>query len=229
MIRLVTFGAVFLLAAPCALAQGGPAPIVENTGQATVYGVPSYAEFWLHFEASGETLEAAMAMAGAFGENLQKQLLQAELQPGESGIDAPGIPPGQTEDGDKVVLISAWLRFPFAPFSKPEVGLIQFARLCDKVYSLGRALDCRVSGPHLETADKESLARAAVTAATENAYSAAEAIAGVLRSAVFAVDSVQILDIEYNRPLDTQTYEPNFKQVSCTARVRVVYTLTVQP
>lgn len=229
MIRLIALKMAVLLAVSAVWAQVSPSPIVENTGYATVYGIPSHAEFWLHYEALGENIEAAMTKAIAFGEELQKQLVQAELQPGESGLDAPAIPPEQTAGEEKVVVISSWLRFPLAPFSKPDVGPLQFARLCDKVSALGVALGCRVSGPHLEVADKDSLSRAAVTAATENAFSAAEAIAGVLRSAIFAVDSVQILDIEYNQPLETQTYEPTLKQVSCTARVRVVYTLTAQP
>lgn len=194
---------------------------VETLGQATVYAPPTRAEFWLHFQARDANLELAMGAVQEFESKLHKALTEAELRPASSEIASPSIP----DIRDNRVIVSAVLRFSMMPYHNPQTGALEFAKLCDRVRQLARTLECEITGPVLDTTERNTMQQSALTAATESAYPGGEALSSALHSNIWAVESVQVLEITWNDPLEFQGLEPTLRQMSCTAKVRVTYAL----
>jgi len=217
------FGVLLAVCAASAFAQDLPVPRAETLGQATVYAPPTHVEFWLHFQARDANTEQAMKPVQEFEAKLAEALAAAELRPSSSEIAAPSIP----DVREPQVLVTAVLRFSMMPFHNPQTGAVEFSKLCDKVRDLARGLECEVAGPVLDTTERNTMQQSALTAATETAFPAAEAIARSLETSVLAVESVQVLEISWNEGLEFQGVEPTLRQMSCTAKVRVLYMLRV--
>ena len=213
--------AIALLLALPALAQQAPTPAVETLGQATVYTVPTFADFWIHFAGTGDDLPAAMEAALKFQANFRERMLADKLTPVQADYAPPAIPSTM----EARVPVSIFLRFGLGAFSTSEEGASAFAALCQSIASLSSSLGGTAMGPMLDTTDRDTVINSAITAATENAYSAADAVARALNSAVQAVEVVQVLEASWSQPLESQAVEPNLRQLSCTAKVRVTYML----
>ncbi len=213
--------AVVLLAAAVvpAAAQTASTPVIANTGEATVYAHPIYADFWLHLDTTGDTMETAMAASEDFPARLRDLLQAKDLHVSDFEVTHPAI----MSLDDNRVRTSARLRFPMGSFAKPDTGPKMYGRLCDTVRGVAQTLNCDLVGPLLEPGDRAEVRKSAISAATENAYAPAAAVATALKSEIFAVDSVEILEIRWNMPEETGVPGENIRQVSCIARVRVVY------
>ncbi len=220
----VSMVACLFLSLP-AFSQTLPAPMVVSPGEATVYGTPAYADFWLHFESKDADVERAIAGANSFGGDVQRLMTEEELRASEFEVSAPAV----IALAENTAKVSARLRFTLTNYTKPEEGPRQFGRLCDTIKRIAEALECEAEGPVLGTTESEELARSAVAAAVEQAYPKADAVAGILKSTVYAVDTIEIGDVTFNQALDTRWEEPNLRQISCSARVKVTYTLASQP
>jgi uncharacterized protein YggE len=195
--------------------------IIETEGSATVYAEPTRAEFWLHLAVTGESLAAAMADAEAYEEQVRAALEAAQLAPSEMTISAPAV----TSVAEKQIRISAQLAFNLSNYANPDTGRQEFAVLCDNLAAVATQLEATIAGPQLELRDEDMLIRTAAAQATEDAYPAAEAIATALKSTIFAVETVSLSEVVWNQTPETQAPLPNFKAISCTVRVRVIYAL----
>ncbi|MBI2433822.1 MAG: hypothetical protein HYV26_13225 [Candidatus Hydrogenedentes bacterium] len=209
------------LLTPWLAAQETPISRIETLGQATVYAPPSHVEFWLHFQARDASMELAMKGIHEFEGKLQAKVNEAQIQSGAFEISAPAVP----DVRENRVVITAVLRVPMTGFMNPETGAGEFARLCDKVAAIARDLECEITGPTLDTTERQALQQSALSTATEYAYPAAESIAKTLNSSIWAVETVQVLEVLWNQPLEFQGVEPTIRQLSCTAKVRVTYAL----
>lgn len=203
-----------------ALAQDEPAPVIANTGEATVYAHPVHADFWLHLDSSSDTLEDAMAASQGFPAKLRNMLQTKDVHVSDFEVTHPGI----VSMEEHTVRTSARVRFPMGSFAKPDTGPKMYGQLCDTMQSIAETLGCILAGPFLEPSDRAELQKSAVSAATESAYAPAAAVAAALKSEIFAVDSVEVLELIWNAPEgETGVRGKNVRQVSCTAKVRVVY------
>lgn len=209
-----------MLFAGAASGQEHLSSIIESEGTATILVEPNRAEFWLYLSVADAQLETAMENARGFEEELRAALAAREVQPSEIQVSAPAIPPGEG-----LVQVSARLRFNLGAYTHPETGYKQFAALCDRLAAIAADLECGFEGPFLQVRDPESVVRAAVTRATENAYGAAEAIAAALNSTIFAVETVSISGVVWNETPGHRGAQPTLKEMSCTANVRVIYVL----
>jgi uncharacterized protein YggE len=218
--RILLCGVAGALCLPL-VAQEALVSRLETLGQATVYAPPTHVEFWLHFQARDASTELAMDAVQAFEGKLHEAVTAAELRPSSSEIAAPTVP----DVRDNRVVVSAVLRFSMIPLAHPDTGPGEFARLCDKMRALARELECEVTGPVLDTTERNTLQQAALNAAAETAYPAAEALSRTLNTNVWAVENVQVLEVLWNEPLEFQGLEPTLRQMSCTAKVRVTYAL----
>ncbi len=219
---VVLLGCGVLVLAAGAWCEEGPPPVVENTGEGTAYAPPAFVEFWAKLEKSDADLEAAIQEAGRFESAWRNKLTEAELRPSEFEAIGPAV----MSLWDRTAGASIRMRFSMAGFSQPETGPRQFAKLCVAIAKTGETLGCSVAGPALKPADPDSMTSHAVTLATENAYLAASAAAGALKSGIYGVDKVEVLEVNWNQPQDPMDIMPNLAQVSCTARVKVTYALS---
>lgn len=211
----------------CLLVQAQETPVsrIEAIGQSTTYATPTHADFWLHFQARDANMELAMKAVQEFEGKLQAKVAEAELRPSAFEISAPAVP----DVRENRAVVTALMRFPMINFANIETGPAEFARLCDKLNEIAKALQCEITGPSLDTTERNTLLQAALTAATESAYPSGEAIARTLNSSIWAVETVQVLEVLWNEPLEFQGVEPTLRQMSCTAKVRVTYALRGQP
>lgn len=210
-----------LTMAPGALAQVG-ASRVDAIGQHTLYAPPTHVEFWLFYTARDANLELAMQDAEEFEERLRERLQGENLRPSTIELGAPALP----DVRENRVEMAAFMRFSMAAYFHPQTGARDFARLCDQVRSIADELEAEITGPVLDTTERHTLVQRALTAAIEDAYPAAEAIARAIEGRVSAVESVEVLDILWNQPLEYHGVTPSVRQLALTARVRVSYTIT---
>jgi len=221
---LVPFLTCLLCALPWAHAQDAPTAYVESDGIATITVVPNQVVFWLHFEATENSVADAMSIVDGFDNRLNNELQVQNLVP----VELEFTPPSITNLKRHTVYTGARLVFPMGNFHNPDQGPRLFAQLCDKLLDIAGIVGADISGPAFEIRDKDTVIRDAVSAATERAYPPAESVARTLKSAIWAIDTVRVLDVTWNEPLFAPNPEPNMRQISCTAHVRITYSLVEQ-
>lgn len=218
----VLLGCGVLVLSAGAWCEDGPTPVVENTGEGTAYAPPAFVEFWAKLERSDADPAAAIQEAGRLESAWRNKLTEKELRPSEFEAIGPALISLQS----RTVGASIRMRFSMAGFSQPETGPRQFAQLCAAIAEIGESLGCSMAGPALKPANPDAMTSSAVTLATENAYLAAAAVAGALKSGIYGVDKVEVLEVNWNQAQDSMEIIPNLGQVSCTARVKVTYALS---
>lgn len=218
------FSAYVLFSVDSIKAQEHRIPLVESLGVATEFVTPSHVEFWMHRETSGESMQEALNTADSFGSDLRRHLSENDANPLTFEVSAPTV----VDLFSNTVLTSVMLRYSASSYQHPDTGLRNFARLCEKIVAAANAFNSDIVGPLMHVQNKESAVEKAVSQAVANAFMAADAVAGSMRATVYAVDTVQIMDITWNETPGSQAVEPTLRQASCTARVRVVYSLSDQ-
>lgn len=213
---------LLLLSVLLSAAAASEQPTITNTGEAVVPVPPGHVEFNMFRVFQSTSLQAASEICEAFLDAAPGNIRGAELQPTEIRVSAPIIT--SLEYGTVMAVIS--VRFSMAVFNTPKTGPVQFAILCDKMKALATAMECTLEPFRLLPADEEAVIALAVTRATENAYVAAEAAAFAVKSNIYAVDQVEILDISWEQ--QPQSPPSDIPQVACRARVRVTYALAPQ-
>lgn len=221
---LFSLGACWFIAS-MATAQEAPATVIETEGRATVFASPTFADFWLHAIAAKETVIEGMNEMTTFEMRVREALAARALTPNDIEVRAPAI----ADVNEAQVTIAARLRFNMSNFASIETGPQQFAALCDKLADLGKGLELAVEGPIFTVHPPDTMVRSAVAKATEQAYPAAEAIATELKTTIYAVSAVSVIDIVWNQAEEVRGVQPTLRQVSCTARVRVVYEVASTP
>lgn len=211
--------ALVLCAAFMGHAQPPNATLIETTGEATITQAPAHAEFWIHLVASADQFRAGMESAEQFERKLREALAAKAIAPNEITVTAPAI----ESVNEPLIDISARLRYSMAAYKSAETGAKLFAALCDGLHEVASRVGTSIEGPFMQVQDEKTVVRNAVTRATENAYSPAEAIATELKSAVYAVASVSVVDIVWNKAPGRRGAQPTLNEISCTATVRVVY------
>jgi len=196
-----------------------PASLVETEAEGVVLAPPTHCDFTFRFGANADTFSKSMAAAETLAKDLRKTLNEAEIHPVELEVSAPAI----RDITAKTVDITARARFSMSGFSSADIGAAQFADLCDKLGAVSAKLGCVLAGPFLEVDDRDALTRAAVTAATTNAYSVADSLALALSGRIDAVESVKVIEVLWNKESHLGKIEPTLRQLSCTAKVRVTY------
>lgn len=220
--RLAGCLALVLVCSAAATAQEAYST-VESPGEATVYGLPTYVEFFVERVFEADSLEAAMQQAEPFADSLRGALTAAELQPSEMNALSPIIPDATA----KTVKVSINLQFSVGSLGGPDTANQRFATLCHEMAEAATKLQASLRGPRLDTTDPEALVRNAVSEAIANAYPAAEASAAVLGVPILAVDKVKVLETTWNTPNRYWENEPSLRQIACTAKVNVTYALSV--
>ncbi len=221
--RFIVMAAVLMVLPPFGLGAQEElrVPVVESTGKATVYAPPATVSFWLHRTAREASMEGSMARAQALEKEVRAALTENELSP----LLVEAIAPAVIHLTDNMVIASLHLQFSMTPYASPRSGPGQFARLCALVANMAKALECEAQGPLLEAGDESAMIKAATIQATENAYLPASGVAQALKSTIYAVDTVVVDEVRWNKPLRSEAVEPNLRQVSCTVTVRVTYSL----
>lgn len=213
--------AALFICAAAAHGQENPAAYVESDGEATITAAPNLVAFWFHFAVREATMEDAVAVAEGFDNRLNVALQEANLVP----VDFELTPIAINSLEPPSVYVGARTVFSMANYAKPGEGAKLFARLCDGIRAVATKLECDLSGPVFEVNDKDGMIRQAVAAATERAFPPAESVARALKNAVWAVDTVRILEVNWNKDLIAPRPLPNIREVACTAKVRVTYSL----
>ncbi len=197
------------------------AATVESKGKGTVAAQPERVEFVLKFRVTGETFEKAVIKA----EPLEKKLREAlnDFEPAALDIALGAIqvrslsPPQVYQD--------AVVRFPIQRRASGKDRATAFAKLCDRINTIASELNAGVRGPILGVDNPESFEQETVQRATENALYRADAIAAIMKSQIFAVQSVTISDVRWIRSTEDPETAPNLDRLVCDARVDVVYSL----
>lgn len=213
--------AVQLVAAltPYAAAQNDSLSTIDAAGEASVSTQPDYVDFWLTFRATANTFEESARKAVPFEENLTKALEKKELVPASVVVSGLSIPSMNVPEA----VVSARVRVQLLRFSPDEDKGVAFGALCDTIAGIAKTLGCAVEGPELQSDERETLEQDAVARATENALYRADAIAALMDSEIYAVQSVSVLDVKWSSATGEKDTLPDLKRITCTARVKVVY------
>ncbi len=215
---LITASVLLVSAGAFAVSQ----PVVVNTAEGVALTNPGSVEFTFVRHISDGSLATAMERIQTFIEAAPTAIRGADLQPTEITTAPPII----TAFMQRQVRATVTVRFSMAVFNTAKTGPAQFAALCDKVTALASTMNATLSDPVFYAADPDSVIERAVARATENAYPAAEAVASVVRSNIYAVDKVEVLEVTWEQQPEGQTTD--VPQIGCRAKVQVTYALAPQ-
>lgn len=197
-------------------------PTIINTGEAEIFAPIGQVEFRFIRHFIGETLEASLTECETFIKAAPQAIRGSELQP----VELRTAPPLVTSMADRQARAEVVVRFGMAAFSAPKTGPTQFAALCDKMAALAVTMNATLAPPLFQPADKDAIEAAAVARAAENAYPPSEAIAHAVKSAIFAINSVELLELNWEQQPEKQLGD--VPQMACRAKVRVTYALSAQ-
>jgi len=204
------------LCASMAYAQSPPT-LVVNTGMATVTEAPNVAEIVVERIYQDHDLVVAMAQAGNFEGRLRETFNNNKLYPTEIMPVPPYI--RNLQEGEVVAAVK--LQFVLPRLGNTVERVTQVAQLRSVLNSMAESMQFSYSELEWKPENIQKTEQDAVVRATENAYAYAESVAHSLENAINNVDSVEVLSVEWN----LAPGQPNMNEVSCTAKVKVVYAL----
>jgi len=213
-----------LFAASLAVSAFGqePPPTIVSTGEATVYSSVGQVEFRFVRHFIADTLEASITECQTFLEAAPQAIRGADLQP----LELKASPPLITSLSEHQTRAVVTVRFGMAAFNAANTGPLQFAALCDKLAGLADTMKATLSSPVYAAAQEDPVEAAVVSAAMEKAYLPAEAAAQAVKSAIYAVDSIEVVELVWEQQPDPQPGDVH--QIACRGRVQVTYVLTPQ-
>ena len=217
----VLFVLILVAAAPNLYGEELP-PTIVSIGEATSLAPIGQVEFRFVRHFSGDTLEESISQCQVFLEAAPKAIRGAELQPLELNPSPPMIMSHAEHQTRAIVTV----RFGMAAFNAAKTGPLQFAALCDTLAEVAALMKATLSSPEFFAADKDHVETAVIARAMEKAYLPAEAAAQAVKSNIYAVDSISILDLTWEQQPEEQTGE--VPQIACRGRVQVTYILGAQ-
>ena len=197
------------------------AATIQAEGTATLLAQPERVEFVLKFREEGLTFEEAARKVESVEEALRSALEEADLSPLEISLGALQI----RRLSQPVVEVSAILHFPIRRLVDDADRAAEFAKLCDRINGIARDVKAVAEGPILKVDNPEGFEQEALQRATENALYRADAISAIMKSQIYAVQSVEILGVEWVRSAGDPATAPDLDRLACVAKVNVVYSL----
>lgn len=199
-------------------------PTVDSSGKATIEAAPEFVDFSLVLRESGENLEASTQRVLKFEQNLRQALEDLDLP--TVIIYTSGVRTGDVES--TAATVHARVRFAFSPTSTPADRARNLASLADRLRKAARSLDFEINGSSFGVEDNEAVEQEAIARATENALYKSDAVASLMNASIVAVRSVSVLEVRW---VDQDSAIPgsgsDVKRLLCTARVRVVYQISL--
>ncbi|MFA7693153.1 MAG: hypothetical protein GX117_12385 [Candidatus Hydrogenedentes bacterium] len=223
---LLVFSAALVLAlfcgAPSLLYGADNPPTIINIGEAESLAPIGQVEFFFVRHFTAETLEESVTQCETYLGAAPQVIRGSEMQPSELRTSPPVITSIEEHQCRGTIMV----RFSMAAFNTPKTGPIQFAALCDKVAALASSVKATVSSPTFYPADKDSVEAVVLTRAAENAFLPAEAVAVAVKSAIYAIDNVEVVELTWEQQPAAQYGDAI--QMNCRARVQVTYVLSPQ-
>lgn len=219
----VLLAATGMSGAYAADARDNDSPVIRNRGTATFETRPDYIEFWLERVAEGDSYTQSVESVSAFEARLTRELREREFPAAHLEVSAPALTFGERPEARVI----ARLEFLINKLAKLDEAPVQYAELCDSVRRLAGDLDCVVQGPFLKVANPQAAERTAVARAIENALPLAEAAASTMNTQVTAVESVEIMEVVWDRDPEHRGTQPDLFRTACTARVVVTYAIAL--
>lgn len=217
---------VFLLPALMCIAASTQAadapPTIVNVGEAETLAAIGQVEFLFVRHFIADTLEESVTLCETFLEAAPQAIRGSELQP----LEIRTSPPVITSVSEHQSRATVAVRFGMAAFNTAKTGPTQFAALCDKLTGLATTMKATLSSPDFRPAEQENTEANVLARATENAYLPAEAVAVAVKSAIFAIDNVKVLELTWEQQPEAQYGDA--PQLNCRARVQVTYVLSPQ-
>ncbi len=209
---------------PAAAVFAADSPTITSTGEAVMHTVPGTVSFTLVKLFQEADLKTATEKCGAFTAQAEQTLRAAEIPP----MDVQALPPCPDDTASApAVRGGVTAKYSMAAFISAGTGPVALGGFMDKMRALALALDASLSTPKYAAGAEDTTAASAVIQATENAYAHAETVAFALKSAIYSVQNAEIIEVKWSDRPDPEAPGP-VPQISCTARVRVVYQLAPQ-
>lgn len=197
-------------------------PTIINVGEAEALAAIGQVEFLFVRHFIADTLEESVTLCETWLGAAPQAIRGSELQPLEMRTSPPVI----TSVAEHQCRGSVTVRFGMAAFNTPKTGPTQFAALCDKLAGLAATMKATLSSPIFHPAEKDTIEAGVLAHATENAYLPAEAVAVAVKSGIFAIDNVEVLELVWEQQPEAQYGDAI--QLNCKARVQVTYVLSPQ-
>ncbi len=202
-----------------------PTPTITSEGEAVVSVMPSFADFWFTAERVSDAILNAANQTIEFREAVEAAMSDRSPKPLTVEASSMNVPSA----AGLVATLTVRVRFPIIQNAAEDERIRAFATLCDALRATSATLNCAISGPVFGVSEAEQTEQQAVSRATENALYKADAIAALLQSQVYAVESVEIVETQWlTKAEDSQEHPPSVSRLSCRGRVRVVYLIAGQ-
>ncbi len=200
-------------------ATAADVPVVISIGEGESHAIPESAVFALDRQFTGDTLKAAMEASrqwiGIVVDRFKREdLAAAEIMAGYPAMESLE---------EKRVSTRVTVKFNLKIFNEPSASGPSFGALCDKLLATAAELGAKLSMEPWVPADREKAEQEALIAAAASAYPSAESIAGAIRSSIYAVQSMDVLEVSWAPHPDALSGETPL--LRCKAKVKAVYQL----
>ena len=209
-----------LFFASTAFAQSGATQVITSTGDAQGKAIPTHLEFQILATFDEGSFAKGIAAANAFPAKLKEALKANDL---ESAVVTSRVPAIDEINSNQVIARTS-LRIP-APSgaNSPDELLLKYATMCDAVIELSKSTQAEIAGPVLTTDNAELVEQDTLKRATENALYKADAIAQILNTHIFEVQSVVIDSLTWHSETDDVSIAPGVDSLTCSAKVTLTY------
>lgn len=199
-----------------------PATIVSE-GKGSINVAPAVMTFEIETMHQADSFAAAAEPLADFEARLRTALEEANLKPLELSVG--GLLLAEI-DLVKTAIVAATIRFDTAPLSNAESPAKELAARVDQINSVAATIaDGKITGPTFEAADPQAAEQNAISRATENALYRADAVATLMESRIYAVQSVRIRDVQWltSETAASAAQAPSLQNITCQASVEVEY------
>lgn len=211
--------ATFIVAAQHADAQRNG--LVYVNGEATVEATPEHVDFWLHWHRTGDTLAELAEESNGLEETVVEALNSRDLAPRETQVGTLKILNVQEPEAGRTIR----LRFQAYTFLQRDEGPANLASVSDALRAIAADLGCHVEGPKFGLRNPTPVEQTAIARALENAYPPSEGAAQTLQTRIVAIESVEVLDIDWLQSAYLDEDEGLRGPLAVRVRVGVAYAM----
>lgn len=213
------FCAVLVLVTFSVHAQFSAPPVIISEGTESHAAAPTHFEFGMYFFAKEATIAESMDAVSRSVNLFEKEIEKEELGATEITKTTPAL----QDIHSTRVSVYVSLRFDVRILPDEEDRLGSFGALCDEVLALSKQFNAVATGPIFDVDDKKFHEREAVQRATESALYRAEAVAELMQSQIYEVESVKVDSVEWIQESDDPHKRATLDRMLCDVRVTVSY------
>jgi uncharacterized protein YggE len=194
-------------------------PTITSIGEASESAIPTLVEFYITGTFSDTTTSNAIDKANSFPNDFRKLLKDQDLDGSQLSFRLPRIEIAAIRS----ITVKGILRLNIPSATESQEQVSKYVALCDQINILTKSIGATLKEPRLLVPNPEIIEQETLKHATENALYKADAIAQILGSKIYEVNSVNILELKWHTDSTNVKTTPGLDKLTCSAKVSLTY------